>query len=209
MPRPSRRDHLVRVALDLFAEFGFHGCGIELLTERAGVSRRTLYGHFASKDDLILAVLERYDASHRAAFVTDVERTAASPGDRALALFDVAEAWFRSERFFGSLIVNAVAEFSAPDSPVRRKCEELDARRLETLRAWAAETGVSDPDTIADALALLLDGATVIAQVQRRPEAAQIAKVTASVLLERALAAPAPAVEIPVPVPPPADPDPA
>lgn len=206
MPRPPRRNHLVRVALDLFSELGFHACGIDLLLARAGVGKRTLYSHFASKEDLILAVLELHDATFRPAFIADVESAAANPSDRVLALFDVAETWFRSPRFFGSILINAVAEYASPDSPVRRKCEELDARRADVLRAWASETGVSDPDTFADALALLLDGATVAAQVQRRPEAAQIAKVTASTLLERALGTPLPG-EFPIPVPPPSEPE--
>ena len=69
MKPTSKRDQLVKTGLELFAREGFHAVGVETLSMRAGVTKRTLYHHFKSKDELVLAVLRHYDERFRNAFM--------------------------------------------------------------------------------------------------------------------------------------------
>ena len=186
MPRPSRREHLIETALDLFAEQGFHATGIDRILERAGVSKKTLYSHFRSKDELILAVLTHYDSRFRNDFVRRVEKAAKTPRARLLAVFDVAEAWFSAKGFYGCLFINAIGEYSAGDSAIRRVCQEFKRLMRDYLFELAAQAKLRGPSRVADQLALLLEGAIVTAQVSRTPQAARAAKQAARVLIREA-----------------------
>jgi AcrR family transcriptional regulator len=73
----SRRDHLVETALELFDRHGFHATGIDRILADAGVAKVTLYKHFSSKDDLILAVLRLRDERFREWFQAAVDHKAA------------------------------------------------------------------------------------------------------------------------------------
>ena len=81
----DRREHLLDTALSLFGTEGFHATGIDKILASAGVAKMTLYNHFRSKDELILAALRRRDERFRHWFVREVEHRAATPRDRLLA----------------------------------------------------------------------------------------------------------------------------
>lgn len=189
MPRPSRRDHLIRTAVELFAAHGFHATGVDLIMERSGVSKKTLYKYFRSKDELILACLRHYDGEFRNRFMADVERAADAPEGRLLAVFDVAEDWFCQPDFFGCLFINAVSEYSEQHSPVREVSRQFKDLVLGFIRELAGALDVRDPEELARELALLFEGAIVTAQVSGEPGAARTAKRAAEVLIRDALAA--------------------
>ena len=66
----SKREQLIQTAVTLFAKNGFHNTGIDLIAEQAGVTKRTMYRHFRSKEELILAALRDYDARFRNRFMS-------------------------------------------------------------------------------------------------------------------------------------------
>ena len=114
----AKREQLVDTALRLFYQDGYHATGIDKIIQEAGVARGTLYKHFKSKDDLILAVLRRRDEEFRAWFKTYVERAASDPRGRLLAMFDGMTEWFKGKAFpgrpfHGCSFINA----SAPPPP--------------------------------------------------------------------------------------------
>ncbi|MGH7058716.1 MAG: TetR/AcrR family transcriptional regulator, partial [Acetobacteraceae bacterium] len=88
-----RRDHLVQTALALFSRHGYHATGIDRILAESGVAKMTLYKHFRSKDDLILAALRHRDEQFCRWFQSEIEARAAHPRERLLAVFDVLEAW--------------------------------------------------------------------------------------------------------------------
>ena len=73
MPSPSRRDHLIKTAITLFCGHGYHATGIDRFLETAGVSKKTMYQHFRSKEALIYAALRQYDGVFRNNFMKAVE----------------------------------------------------------------------------------------------------------------------------------------
>lgn len=188
MSQSERREHLIDTAIALFAERGYHATGIDTILERAGVSKKTLYRHFRSKDELILAALRKYDGRFRNEFMRQVEARARTPRERLLAVFDVAGAWFAQDNFYGCLYINATGEFSAPDTPIRKACQEFKGLMRRYIEDLCREAGAPEPGRLAEALSLLLEGATVTAQVSgRESRAAETARNAAATLIARAL----------------------
>lgn len=195
MPRPNKREQLLDAALRLFYRDGFHATGVDAVVAEAGVARMTLYKHFRSKDDLILAALRRRDEQFRAWFVGEVERRAKAPRDRLLALFDVLEDWYagRADRpFRGCAFVKAMAEFSDAESPVHRAAAEHKRLLRDYIERQARAAGAAAPRELAGEFAILIEGATVMAQATGDPAPARQARRMAETLL--AASAPPPTV---------------
>jgi AcrR family transcriptional regulator len=184
----TRRDVLVDAALTLFCRDGFHATGIDAILAEAGVAKMTLYRHFRSKEELILAALRRRDEVWRNWFRRTVERRARVPRERLLAVFDVLDEWQCGGEFRGCVFINATAEYAAPDHPIHEAAAEHLRLVTRFLRELADAAGAPDPDDLATRLALLLEGATVLAHVCGRKDAARHAKAAAAVLVEGALA---------------------
>lgn len=186
-----RREHLIDTAMTLFAEHGFHATGIDTILEKAGVSKKTLYHHFRSKDELILAALRKYDGLFRNNFMRQVEALAQTPRDRLLAIFDVGEQWFQQNNFYGCMFINAVAEFSASDTPIREVCREFKGLVRGYIQSICEQAGATDAALLAEELALLFEGAIVTSQIaQESGRSARIAKTVAAALVDQALPSP-------------------
>lgn len=185
MPRQSRREHLLDTAINLFCQHGYHATGIDKILEEAGVSKKTMYIHFRSKEELIYAALQKYDGIFRNNFMKAVEESGETPEEKILGIFDVAEAWFKSDKFFGCMFINAVGEYSQDNSPVRqisRQFKQLMWQYVNTLVHKAKSTNQNE---ITDELCILLEGAIVTAQVSGNEKAALSAKKVAAILLKQ------------------------
>lgn len=184
----ARREHLIDTALVLFAERGYHATGIDTILGRARISKKTLYRHFRSKDELILAALKKYDGLFRNNFMRQVEARAEDPRERLLAMYDVAGDWFVQDDFFGCIYINATSEFSAPDTPIRKACQEFKAMIRGYIEDLCERAGAPDPAALAAELAIVLEGAIVTAQVaQDGGKAAKVARSAAEVLIDKAI----------------------
>ena len=181
-----KRQDLVDTAIRLFAEHGYHGTGIDRIADEAAVSKKTLYHHFRSKEELILAALRHYDGLFRNNFMKMVNKVSDDPYQRLLGIFDVAQAWFSDHRFFGCMFINAIGEYADRDTAIRKASQDFKAQMKAYILDLAESAGVADPKTLADALALLLEGSIVTAQVTGTPDAAQTAKSTAKILVDHA-----------------------
>lgn len=187
MPRPSRRDHLIETAITLFCEHGYHATGIDRLLETASVSKKTMYAHFRSKEELIYAALRQYDGVFRNNFMKAVEDTGSTPKEKLLGIFDVAEAWFNDNKFFGCMFINAIGEYSENESPVREISKQFKKMMWGYVDDLAKEAGAKNHKELTDELCLLLEGSIVTAQVSQNPQAAAIAKRMAKKAVEDAL----------------------
>jgi AcrR family transcriptional regulator len=184
-----RRDHLVDTALTLFSRYGFHATGIDRILSESGVAKMTLYKHFKSKDELILAALRRRDELHRNWFMREVEKLATTPRDRLVALFTALEAWFKSEEFSGCCFINATAEYAAQDDPIHAAAAEHKRLIRSYVREQAMAAQAKDPDELTNQLMLLMEGAIVSAQITGEAVPAQQARAAAEVLINQAVAA--------------------
>jgi AcrR family transcriptional regulator len=186
----KKRDQLVEAALELFSREGFHATGIDKILGAAGVAKMTLYKHFRSKEELILAVLRLRDERWRNRFMLGVERRAKEPEDRLLAMFDQLGEWFADEGFSGCMFINATAEYADHGDPIHAASAEHKRLVEKYVRGLAGQAGVVEPGVLASQLCLLMEGAVVLTQVCPADDggcAAARAKVAAGVLLEHAL----------------------
>ena len=183
----AKRQHLVETASRLFAAHGFHGTGIDRIAEVAKVSKKTMYNHFRSKEELILAALKQTDGVFRNDFMRAVEQRAKTPYDRLLAIFDVAQDWFADENYYGCMFINVIGEYSEKDSAIREVCKEFKRSLTVYIESLASAAGVKDAAAVANSLSLIYEGAIVTAQVSGSPQSAQTAKATAKVVIDEAL----------------------
>ncbi|WP_299379310.1 TetR/AcrR family transcriptional regulator [uncultured Kiloniella sp.] len=187
MRRSKKREHLVNVALGLFYAQGFHATGVEQIVSEAGVARMTLYKHFPSKDDLIIAVLERRDEQFRS-WLLNFMTAQKEPRQQILAMFDALGHWFNDEafpehRFCGCLFINAAAEFSDFKELAHQVAARHKAVLTKEILKIVEKTDLSHPEDLVAELMLLKEGAIVTAQVSGDKQAAARAKKIAIKLL--------------------------
>jgi AcrR family transcriptional regulator len=183
----SKREQLIETAARLFAKNGFHATGIDMILAEAGIAKKTLYNHFRTKDELILAALRKYDGEFRNNFMKSVEELAETPEARLLAIFDVAKIWFSDNNFYGCMFINAVGEYSERDSAVREVCKEFKRLMRGYIKSLAEKAGIKEVEDLTSELALLLEGSIVTAQVSElNDKAADTAKRIARTLIENA-----------------------
>ncbi len=188
MPRPSRRNDVIKTAISLFSKHGFNGTGVDMIMREAKVSKKTMYSYFRSKNELILATLQHYDGVFRNNFMKQVDKAASTPEKRLLAMFDVAKIWFMQDNFFGCMFINAVGEYSDTDTPIRNISVHFKTQMHGYIKELCLQAGAKDASGLADELALLLEGAIVTAQVGKNPAAADVAKKSAQKIINAHLA---------------------
>lgn len=105
------RSRILEAAYELFSRQGIRAVGIDAIIRRSGVARMTLYRNFGSKDELVLAFLERREQRWTRDWLQqEAERRAADPAERLLAIFDVFDDWFRHDDFEGCSFINVLLE---------------------------------------------------------------------------------------------------
>ncbi|MFI8914325.1 TetR/AcrR family transcriptional regulator [Streptomyces sp. NPDC053513] len=175
---------LLDTAERLFDERGVQAVGMDTLRAASGVSLKRLYQLFPSKDLLVEAVLRRRDEAVRTGLAEHGARTAEGPYERALAVFDRLADWFAEPGFRGCTFINAFGELGGVTPAVATIARDHKA----ALRAYFAEQtdALGVPSVLADQLALLANGAMVVAGITGSPEPAAQAKAAARVLLDTA-----------------------
>ncbi|WP_419993920.1 TetR/AcrR family transcriptional regulator [Streptomyces boninensis] len=155
---------ILDAAAELFYGQGINAVGVDLIAKHAGVTKKTLYDRFGSKDALVVAYLTERDQRYRDWLPAEVERRSAgaSAGERVLATFDALGEWMRIENPRGCGFVNAAAELPDPAHPGRAVIDAQKRWMRGYLRELSQEAGVDDPGRLADELLLLHEGATVL-----------------------------------------------
>ena len=187
MSQPSKREQIIDVALDLFYKDGFNATGVEKIREAANVSKKTLYNHFTSKDELILTVLRRRDEQFRNGFMRAVERLGTTPSERLEAIFDATDEWFNSKGFCGCMFINASAEFTDPENPFHIVAAEHMRLTHDYMSDLSEKAGAKNPGELAEQLFMLIMGATVKAHVSGDKSAALKAKKMGKVFIEQSM----------------------
>jgi AcrR family transcriptional regulator len=170
-PRPAPeeagtdlRERILRTAYELFTLYGLTAVGVDRIVAEADVAKTTLYRHFRSKNDLIVAVVERHlQLWLRDWLEPETLHLGNSPTERLLALFDTLDEWFRDENFQGCLLVNSLLETHDRSSGVRRASIKAIDDVYVFLQRLAADAAAREPDRLAHQLHLLMRGAIVAA----------------------------------------------
>lgn len=162
----AARDRLIETARALFLHHGVPNVGINRVIAEADVARMTLYNHFPSKDDLVLAVFER-EAELRRESISSVQDTLEGPFEKVLALFTVALDLARLEGFRGCAFLNLAIEVAAPDGRQHALAQAHKAWILDNVTRHLLPEIFADPQTLARQIVVLWDGGVVGAYIQQ------------------------------------------
>ena len=180
----STRDRLIESGAELFFQHGFQSVGLDQILERVGITKTAFYKHFASKDDLIIAVLEKRDGDDMQTILADMRtRGGEDPRAQILALFDHLDVWFRQPEFRGCLFMNAATEFPLQTHPIHIAASRHGARIAAVLKGLAVRMQVRDPDTTTRQLMLPFPGAIAARHMDGDLSAAKTAREAADLLL--------------------------
>jgi AcrR family transcriptional regulator len=173
--KQAMQERILATADRLFYTQGIRAIGVDTVAAEIGISKRTLYNYFPSKDELVVAYLARR-------YVVP-KPTDGPPLDQILAGFDRLERWLANESFRGCPFVNAVTELG--DAVAKIAADVKEQRRL-WFKELLSRLNATDADGLATQLALLIEGAISAALVRRDPALARAAKTAAMVLMAAA-----------------------
>jgi AcrR family transcriptional regulator len=176
--KPTMKERILETADRLFYLRGIRAVGVDTIAAEIGISKRTLYNHFPSKDALIAAYLNRR--------FRQVPTSNKPPAEQILGTFDSLERRFAGKDFRGCPFVNAVAELGAEDQAVRNIAIAFKESRRVWFRDLLTQLEVKDADDLATQLTLLVDGSIAQDLVRKDPSMARAAKAAAQVLLRNA-----------------------
>src|SRR5260221_13845590 len=177
-PIPSPAERVLAAADKLFYARGIRAVGVDAVVAEAGVSKRTLYNHYPSKDALIAAYLT--------ARFKHISPSDAPAREQILASFNRLERLFAGDGFRGCPYVNAVTELGDPKHAAAKIAVQFKEQRRAWYRTLLELLDVKDPDGLATQLQILTEGALVGALVRRDPAIARSARAAAEVLLDAA-----------------------
>ena len=180
------RERILATASALFYRCGVHAVGVDLVVEKAGVAKTSLYRHFRTKDDLIAAFLRREDEDFWACW-DDVSRRHKA---NAAAELEAQLEWIaeRVERpnYRGCPQINVAAEFPDAGHPARAVAAAHKKELRRRLKSIADRLRAKRPDELATQLSLLINGAFVSAQMFSAGEAGPVLLAASHALIAAA-----------------------
>jgi AcrR family transcriptional regulator len=160
----TARDRILASAYDLFSRKGVRAVGVDEVIARAEVAKATLYRHFASKDDLVLAFLQEREQVWTKDWVeAESRRRGDTPEEQLLAIFDLFDEWFQREDFEGCSFINLLLEMNDRETPIGRASAVHLANIRSIVRGLAEEAGLSEPEQFAHSWHILMKGSIVAA----------------------------------------------
>ncbi len=188
MNSEEARESILDAAEDLYYAKGYAAVGMDELRAAAGVSLKRVYTQFASKDEIIKAVLARkHDEWERM-----ITEAVAAAGDdsraRLLAVYEFLESWFNTDDFRGCAFINAFGELGGTAPEIAQIVREHKASFQRYMADLVAETGASE--ALAAQLSILAEGAQSTAAIAADPQVAVPARAAAEVLIDAAVARP-------------------
>lgn len=182
------REHVLRVAHDLFYWHGIRATGVDRVAAEAGVAPTTLYRLFASKDDLVAAYVAQADEMSRSWISTAIDGAGPDPRQRILAVFDALAKQIEPDLCRGCAFLMTLAEFPDPTLPAHRHAVAAKTWVREQVGELTAQlSDVDDPETLADQLTLVIEGVNASTQSLGADGPATKARLLAETLLADAM----------------------
>ncbi|MER6193748.1 TetR/AcrR family transcriptional regulator [Streptomyces cyaneofuscatus] len=145
----------------LFYERGIHAVGVDLIAAEAGVTKKTLYDRFGSKEQIVVEYLAHRDERWRAFLAERLDAAEPAPAERLLTVFDASRAWSSENSPKGCSMVNAHAEISDPAHPAHAIITGQKQWMLALFTRLAEDIAPDGAERLARSLMLLHEGALV------------------------------------------------
>jgi AcrR family transcriptional regulator len=182
--KSSTRQQLVDAAIRRFYRDGFRSVGIDQVLADVGISKTAFYKHFESKEDLMVAALEKQNGWLQDTFRAMIrERGGPAAIDQLYAAFDVVEHIIASDDFQGCMFVNVAMEFPLPHEPAHVLAAQNKRAIEEILYGLAVEAHAADPSALAQELCLIMEGAYVTRVVTGKRNTVDIARRIAKLVI--------------------------
>jgi AcrR family transcriptional regulator len=181
---PSARERILDASYELFSQRGIRAVGVNEVIERANVATATLYRHFPSKDELVLAFLKLREQRWTKDFIeAGAISRGTDPEERLLAIFDVFDEWFHRDDFEACSFINVLLEMGPEHPAGGASVWHLDQIR-SIVRRLADEAGLHDTESFARSWHILMKG-SIISATEGDTEAARRGKSMAGLLIEQ------------------------
>ncbi|HET8669130.1 MAG TPA: TetR/AcrR family transcriptional regulator [Candidatus Saccharimonadales bacterium] len=158
------KEKLFQTAADLFYRHGYRAIGVDTIAAESGIGKMTLYRHYPSKDDLIVAYLKERNDSFWHNF-DEITKDAATAREKLLAFFEALQNYVKTPACHGCPFINVATEYPETDHPGHQVALEHKQSVRARFRQLAKEAGAQNPEALADQLFLLMDGAYVAARM--------------------------------------------
>jgi len=179
----NKREEIIRRAFKIFYDEGFHATGVDSLLADSGISKRTLYKYFHSKEELIAAIVEHYQKVLFEDVPKEMLKRSNDPKEQILYLFDQKREEFESRNYNGCFAVNAKLEFEGKNKQIEGACKSLYEKLEEFVAALCLKAECKDPKKVARQIMILFEGAVVLGQMHHDPSIPETAKKMARELL--------------------------
>jgi AcrR family transcriptional regulator len=177
------RERILDTAYELFSHRGIRDVGVDEVIQRAAVAKATLYRHFRSKDELVLAFLDLREQRWTRDYIeAEAQRRGATPEERLFAIFDVFDEWFHRDDFEACTFVNVLFEMGPEHAVGGASISHLEQIRWLVQR-FADDAGLRDTDSFAWSWHILMKGA-IVAAAEGDLQAAGRSKSMARLLIE-------------------------
>jgi AcrR family transcriptional regulator len=179
---PGARERILSAAYELFSHYGINAVGIDTIIAQSGVAKMSLYRHFKSKEELVLAFLDQREARWTHEWLEAQILTASTlPEERLLAIFHAFDEWFQRPDFEGCSFMNVLLE-STPNSPIHCAATRHLATIRDIISAQAQAAHLSDHEKFTQIWHFLMKGAIVSAHEGNRDAAKQACEAGAMLL---------------------------
>lgn len=178
----SARERILEGAYELFSQHGINAVGIDTIIAKSGVAKMTLYRHFRSKEELVLAFLnQRAQMWTHEWLEAEIMARGETPTARLLAIFDIFDQWFQQPNFEGCSFINVLLE-AEPNSVIRQAAAEHLANIRLILKTQAEAADLADIERFSQTWHFLMKGCIVSAG-EGNLNAGKQAKQAAEILL--------------------------
>lgn len=161
----SVRESLLEAAYELFSRKGIRAVGVDAIIARAGVAKMSFYRYFPSKEDLVLAFMERREQLWTHGWLeAEVKKRGGTPRQRLLAIFDVFDEWFQRDDFESCAFIRTMLETLEPEEERVLAASRMHLSNIrDMVQRFAEEAGVPSPKEVANKWHILMTGSIVTA----------------------------------------------
>ena len=182
------KDKLFQTATRLFYQHGYRAIGVDTLAAESGIGKMTLYRHYPSKDDLIVAYLQHSDKVFWENF-EEITKDAPASRDKLLAFFESLQEYVMTPACYGCPFLNVATEYPETDYPGHQVALQHKQSVRTRFRELAEDAGARDPEALADQLFLLMDGAYMASRMFRAENPASHLASAAKTLIDAQVSA--------------------
>jgi len=183
----NKKDQIIRLAFEGFYKNGFQVTAIDKLLLKSGISKRTLYKYFPTKDDLIRETILFYGQNSFDQMIKRIEAKHKNPINRILAIFDAKNEKLKNNDYSGCFAINAALEFDGRNKKIESECLKVGSALEEFIFKNCRAAGCKNPKKLAQQIVIILQGTTVYAQSKQNYRSAIIAKEIAKLIITRAV----------------------